>query len=93
MKENSRNRTKVDPAYFKQAMRQINTMRELRTIEKGDGTFASQHEILGIVTEEYYEYIKAVQENDFIEAKKELIDIAVACVFGIACIDAATVDW
>ena len=65
----------------------------MRLIEKGDGTAASYHEVLGFITEEYMELIDAVRKNNVREIKSELIDIAVACVFGVACIDAGTMDW
>ena len=68
------------------------TKRELlrRLKEKGQGTFASTHECLGIITEEYDELKEAIQANDNDWTRKELADIAVGCIFGIACIDAGT---
>jgi len=63
-----------------------------RTIkEKGPGAFASRHELLGVITEEYWELENTVTNKDFprLEGiKDELLAIAVACVFGVACIDA-----
>ena len=69
---------------------------EMRLKEKGRGTFASSHEILGVVTEEYLELIEAVKlhGNDKAQrVKHELLDIAVACIFGAACIDEGGMDW
>lgn len=67
-----------------------------RLREKGRGTFSSKHELLGIITEEYLEVQCAVQSKgdvDHIKLRAELLDVAVACVFGVACIDAKTMDW
>jgi NTP pyrophosphatase (non-canonical NTP hydrolase) len=64
-----------------------------RLREKGFGTFASSHEILGIITEEYKEMLDAVHKNNIESLKLELMDIAVGAIFGIACIDANTLDW
>jgi NTP pyrophosphatase (non-canonical NTP hydrolase) len=64
-----------------------------RLEQKGYGTFSSRHEILGVVTEEYKEFIDAVHSKDYENMKEELLDIAVACVFGFTCIDENTIDW
>jgi NTP pyrophosphatase (non-canonical NTP hydrolase) len=61
--------------------------------EKGYGTFSSRHEILGVVTEEYHEFVEAVHKKDHVEMKNELIDIAVGCIFSAACIEEKTIDW
>lgn len=74
-----------------------------RLQEKGKGAFASSHEILGVITEEYLELIEAVKYKPFeinqakaIDEKKEriieeMLDIAVGCVFGMASINDC--DW
>lgn len=67
-----------------------------RLEQKGKGTFASSHEILGIITEEYHELVEAVRLHGDEKArriKSELMDIAVACVFGAACINEGKMDW
>jgi hypothetical protein len=52
--------------------------------EKGRGVFASPHEAMGIITEEYHEAIGALQANLYVQFQDELIDIAVACIVGLA---------
>jgi phosphoribosyl-ATP pyrophosphohydrolase len=64
-----------------------------RLAQKGYGTFTSKHEILGVITEEYQEFVDAVHNKDYENMKEELLDIAVACVFGYVCIEENTVDW
>lgn len=60
----------------------------IRLREKGNLSFASNHEALGIITEEYYELVEAVCSNDFEDIRSEMIDIAVGCLFGVASMDA-----
>jgi NTP pyrophosphatase (non-canonical NTP hydrolase) len=64
-----------------------------RLAEKGYGTFASSHEILGILREEYIELESAIHQNDYNEIEEELTDIAVGAIFGLACLQEKTVDW
>jgi NTP pyrophosphatase (non-canonical NTP hydrolase) len=61
--------------------------------QKGNHAFVSTHEILGVVTEEYHEVIDAVKYNNKDKVRKELIDLAVACVHGISSIDNGKIDW
>jgi 16S rRNA C1402 N4-methylase RsmH len=56
-----------------------------RLIEKGDGSFVSTHEALGVITEEYQELVEAIKSNDIDKVKKELLDLGVACHFSLAC--------
>lgn len=75
------------------AMETLRTRLDYHLILKGPGAFLSRHEILGVVTEEYHETINAVQNESLQRVKEELIDIAAACVFGCACIDAGATQW
>lgn len=63
-----------------------------RLKEKGYGSFASSHEILGILQEEFDEFKEAVHTNSALDLRSELYDIAVGAVFGITCIDAGGLD-
>ena len=60
-----------------------------RLKQHGPGSFIGPHEILGIITEEYDELIDAVRDNDYGQVEKELVDIAVGCLFGVASLRAA----
>lgn len=56
-----------------------------KRLEKhGRGKYASAHETLGIVAEEYDELLDAVRKNDPQLVYEELMDIAVGCIFGVA---------
>jgi len=72
----------------------IHCLRSYRLDQKGTGTLASKHEIYGVIAEEVHELLHAIESNKPLEeVQKELMDIAVACIFGAACINAGTVDW
>ena len=75
------------------AMEIISEKLQYRLIQKGFGTFASRHEVLGVVTEEYKEFIDAVHSKNYNEMCEEIIDLAVACIFGFACINEQTIEW
>lgn len=64
-----------------------------RLKEKGDGAFVSRHEVLGVVVEEYAESLSAVQNGTQDDVYDELLDIAVACVLGMACMHDNSLDW
>lgn len=65
----------------------------IRLEQKGMGTLASSHEILGIINEEVYEMEMAVHKNDLEGLQEELLDIAVGAIFGYICLKNKTVDW
>ena len=64
-----------------------------RLNEKGWHSYSSIHECLGIIDEEYDELKDAIQLNDHEQFEKEMMDIAVGCVFSIACKRAEALDW
>ena len=55
-----------------------------RLQEKGWGAFAGPHETYGIIAEEFKELLDELQANNPLAFRKELIDIAVACILGMA---------
>ena len=64
-----------------------------RLNEKGRGSFASRHEILGVATEEYHELIEAVTLKSLDEVEDELFDLAAGAVISAACIMSNKVEW
>ena len=61
--------------------------------KKGWGSFASRHEISGMLTEEYNEAIAEVHSGNNDKLEQELLDIAVGAVFAVACIQSKGIDW
>lgn len=86
-------RVQISVARIQRATGEILQSLDKRLVEKGTGTFSSRHEILGVCAEEYKELIDAVQKGSLSDVRDELIDLAVACIFGISCIDSGTLDW
>ncbi len=67
-----------------------------RLDQKGFGAFASSHEILGVLDEEFDEFREAVHDaSEGANGRRvdELYDIAVACIIGAASIKAGRTDW
>jgi hypothetical protein len=75
------------------AFKAVRDALEQRLEEKGFHTFTSSHEISGILKEEYKEMGDAVHLNNNEFLRKELIDLAVACIWGIVSMDADALDW
>ena len=86
-------RAEIQKEAIKQALIRINIRTESVLKEKGSASFSSSHEILGVITEEYNELIEAVHKNDQQLLLYELLDLATACQFAIACINERTLDW
>lgn len=76
------------------AIQSVSVKTGLRAEQKGNGSMASSHEILGIIEDELQEYRDEVHAKSSAELKiEELKDIAVAAIFGIASIQSGGVDW
>ena len=86
-------RKQITPETIEIAVKAFRDMLEFRLREKGYGTFASRHEVLGVVAAEMNELTNAVEHENIENVEHELLDVAVGCVFGVACIKAETLDW
>ena len=76
------------------ALDEVEEKLRFRANQKGLGTMASTHEILGIIEDEVQEYRDEVHAKSEGEKKiEELKDIAVAAIFGIASIKSGGIDW
>lgn len=64
-----------------------------RIKQKGDLSFTSTHEILGVLEEEFDEVHEAVHQNNHQKLKKELQDIIVGAFWGLCSIEAEALDW
>lgn len=61
--------------------------------EKGYGSFASTHEIYGVLAEEVGELEDELKANNVDKFADELMDVAVTVVFGHACIKTHELDY
>lgn len=76
--------------------KELKTLKEklyYRLDQKGYGISASTHEIVGILEEEMREVWDALRENNNEELYKELLDVAVACLLGMASLKSEKMDW
>ena len=87
------NRVLVTEENINKAMDILKYHLERRLKEKGYGTFASTHEIYGIMQEEVDELKEAMRYNHPDEFMGELEDVGVVALFGIACIIQKDMDW
>lgn len=67
------------------ALSRVENLIDRRLVEKGRGAYSGPHETYGILAEEFnWELMKAMHENDARAFYKELADIAVAAIIGMA---------
>ncbi len=87
--------TKIDRIKLEGAIIHLREQINKRMKEKGPGALVSSHEILGLMTEEYQELVIAVTAKppNLLKVRKELLDIAVVSILGVACVDLDTLDW
>ena len=76
-------RPEFDPKLLEAVLTNLRGELDRRLRKHGAGIYASHHETLGIIAEEYQELIEAITSNDPSEVRKELFDVAVAALFGI----------
>ncbi len=76
----------IDALY--DAIERVKYKMRKRIEEKGAGLFVDPHQIYGIVAEEFKETMDALHKNNLDGMKDELVDIAVAAIWGIASIEA-----
>lgn len=96
------------------ALASLRAKLDYRLEQYGLGTYASRHEVLGIINEEIKELTDAVHGSPLSEdpqhmtikpkyhteyltnsntVRAELLDIAVAAIFSVACIDEDGLAW
>jgi len=78
------NRENVSPICVETAIDGIMNSLDRSRLKHGTHEYASVHETLGIVAEEYYELIEAIKSGNKQDIISELEDIAVGCLWGIA---------
>lgn len=87
-------RPQITDDNLKWAMDALKAHLDKKLDQKGKGAWLSRHEILGIITEEVdVELKEAVHSETNQQIMGELADIAVGCVFAMACIEQGTLDW
>lgn len=78
-------RPEVPEEILVEALNQFKRALLKRIRKHGKGAYFSRHETYGIIAEEFnLELLKAMQENNHINFEEELLDVAVAAIFGLA---------
>lgn len=78
-------RDKITRHELDRALDEVDNWVSRRLEEKGSGAYSGPHETFGIIAEEFNkELLDALHANDPVAFRKELIDIAVAAVIGLA---------
>jgi len=91
--ERTRNRPQISKKAIKEARDEIYQKTLSAFQQKGWGSLASIHELSGVLKEEYDEVSDEIHASNYPMLIEELKDLAVACLFGIACIKSKTMDW
>lgn len=86
-------REQLTRAEFKKAAMDVSAKLEQRLKEKGYGASVSRHEILGILEEEVMEFLHEVHRGQPKGLQEELMDIAVAAIWGLASLQSGKADW
>jgi NTP pyrophosphatase (non-canonical NTP hydrolase) len=90
------NRKKVRVGDVENVLGSLQQKLRYRIKQYGDHGYASVHEILGQVTEEYLELAEAIRTDKHdlrYEIYGELMDLMVACLWGCLSIGQDTIDW
>ena len=61
--------------------------------EKGNKSFASIHELLGVILEEFEELKNAIHDNDYQLIHNELLDLGAMAIFAHASLYNGKLDW
>lgn len=80
-------RIEVPRARVERALLSLHTKLDRAIKIQGSGAFVSLHEIRGAVGEEVDEANDASHEGDVIKVREELLDVAVAALWGVVSID------
>ncbi len=78
-------RDRITAEELYRAISEVDNAVDRRLNEKGWGAFAGPHETFGVIAEEFNkELLDELQANSVVGFRKELIDITVACIIGLA---------
>jgi hypothetical protein len=86
-------RERVTKEQVEQGVKDLHAKIEERLLEKGRHPWASRHEVLGVITEEYQELIETVRNGGDAALCHELMDIAVAAIYGYINVKNGKTDW
>ena len=77
-------RVPVQTATLQSALKRILDNLEKRIKQHGRMSFIGAHEVRGALDEEWAELLLAIHDNNKRQVQKEISDLAVGCLFGLA---------
>lgn len=80
-------RQQLTPTELMDAHRDLWDELQIALSQHTPGVFASPHEALGCITEEFHEFVEAVRSNRTTEIVQEAMDLAILGLFTVACFD------
>lgn len=80
-------RPKLENKNIQKSISEVSGAFKRKLNSKGKGALISPMEILGKLTEEYYEVENEVHNKKIHDLKNELMDVAVVCLWAIASIE------
>ena len=84
----SKGRKKIKWKKVKKSLKNLEKRIKEKLEEKGNGSFVSSHEILGVIEEELLELKGAIHSNlEIMDVREELYDVAIGALFGATCIE------
>lgn len=86
-------RSPITVAETNKALKDLISHLSLKVQAKGNGSFASCHEAMGVLEEEVQEFKNEIHNNNHKAQYKELLDVAVAALWGYISIKLEKVDW
>lgn len=86
-------RTQISDEAIKDAENEVSDHIKNVLQKHGKGTFASRHEVYGVLMEEVREFERAIEHGTLDQIAYELKDIAQVCIFGLACIKENAPEW
>lgn len=86
------NRPDIKDEHLTVALEALLQAIQKRIDKHGRAMVASDHEGLGVITEEYIELVEAVKDNNRDAIIEELFDVAVSCVITVASVVAGAAN-
>lgn len=77
-------RNQLSDVEILKSIKMVSEKIDVRLIEKHRGAYVGNHETYGSLAEEFKELLDAMQADDNMGFYAELVDIAVACILGMA---------
>lgn len=86
-------REPINLSEIEKAMSDVRVFLENKIKEKGNLSFASIHEISGVLDEEFDELKESIHLNDYNQVEIELKDVIISAFWGLVSLQTRKIDW